>query len=204
MPIRELMIFLPGEIAPISDMINGKESTPRLEALTKLLSPHFSETGLGKWKRYGRGCFDKDWTAVSTTAFAVTDFDAAERAMRDWLKGTEFEGAYGTYHWFEARDEAPDTAPYKSIEVYYDTDKIPAEYFDPLDFRNEAMELIESALTEAEAGEWAGAESGSGEVNFGFEVPDFDRAEKIVRAAVENTPFSGIREITRFELKPDA
>ncbi|MDA5093231.1 hypothetical protein O2N63_03945 [Aliiroseovarius sp. KMU-50] len=39
-----------------------------------------------------------------------------------------------------------------------------------------------------------------GEVNFGFSVHDFDKAEGIVRNAVKGTDFEGIREITRFEM----
>lgn len=103
----------------------------------------------------------------------------------------------------------PDTEPleaadaYKSIEVYYDIDSIPDGYKHPLDFRNEAMTHIERALESADAGEWAGAEIGSGEINFGFEVEDFERAEKIVRAAVKGTPYEGIREITRFSYPED-
>ena len=61
-----------------------------------------------------------------------------------------------------------------------------------------AMELVETALDQAEAGEWAGAEIGMGEVNFGFEVEDFDLAENIVRNTVKGTPFESIREITRY------
>lgn len=90
-----------------------------------------------------------------------------------------------------------DSGPYQSIEIYYDVDDIPQDQ-NPIDFREAACAVIESALMDAGAGEWAGAESGSGEVNFGFEVTDFERAEKIVRAAVKGTPFEGIREITRY------
>ncbi|PIE07672.1 MAG: hypothetical protein CSA74_05945 [Rhodobacterales bacterium] len=102
---------------------------------------------------------------------------------------------------------------YKSIEIYYDIGKIPGiaatdektgfprpeEIGLALDFRNNAMELIEEALMEAGAGEWEGAEIGMGEVNFGFTVDDFERAEAIVRKAVEGTEFAGIREIARTE-----
>ncbi|MEO1238196.1 MAG: hypothetical protein AAFW64_00765 [Pseudomonadota bacterium] len=86
----------------------------------------------------------------------------------------------------------------KSIEIYYDTDTLPNGFADPLDFREAACAVIETALLDAGAGDWAGAECGAGEVNFGFEVSDFERAEKIVRAAVKGTPFEDIREITRF------
>lgn len=96
----------------------------------------------------------------------------------------------------------------KSIEIYYDIANIPGmdiKDVDPgaaLDFRNAAMELIETALEAEEAGEWEGAEIGMGEVNFGFTVEDFDRAEAIVRKAVEGTPYAGIRNIERTEFDP--
>lgn len=86
------------------------------------------------------------------------------------------------------------------IEIYYDIASIPGKFEHPLDFRNAAMELIESALLDQQAGEWSGAGIGMGEVNFGFEVHDFDQAERIVRSVVEGTDFEGIREITRFEI----
>ena len=92
----------------------------------------------------------------------------------------------------------------KTVEVYYNVNRIPGlwpgDWDAALDFRNAAMELIE-----ARAGEWAGAEIGSceetgePEVNFGFDVADFDMAEEIIRNAVAGTPYEGIREITRCE-----
>ena len=97
----------------------------------------------------------------------------------------------------------------KTIEIYYDIATIPGcdptHPMDPkaLPFRNAAMTLIEAALVNAEAGEWEGAEIGMGEVNFGFEVKDFDRAETIVRQTVAGTPYANIREITRSEYDPD-
>ena len=58
----------------------------------------------------------------------------------------------------------------KSIEIYYDiadipdlTDRGPFSG-EALSFRNQAMEHIENALMEANAGEWAGAEIGRHEV----------------------------------------
>ncbi|QDC08525.1 hypothetical protein FHY55_04395 [Oceanicola sp. D3] len=97
----------------------------------------------------------------------------------------------------------------KSVEIFYNVNRIPGHYpgdWDgALEFRNAAMELIENALIEARAGEWAGAEIGSceatgePEVNFGFDVADFDMAEEIIRNAVAGTPYEGIREITRQE-----
>jgi len=103
---------------------------------------------------------------------------------------------------------------FKSIEIYYDIDNIPGisvvvprpglprwdETDRALNFRNEAIELIEDALLSAHVGEWEGAELGRGEVNFGFAVDDFDEAERIVRKTVAGTPFAGIREIVRSEL----
>ncbi len=101
---------------------------------------------------------------------------------------------------------------FKSIELFYDFDMIPGiaavgqpgrprweEFECALDFRADAIELIEDALVEAGAGEWEGAEIGAGEVNFAFAVDDFDRAEAIVRKAVKGTKFAGIREILRNE-----
>jgi len=102
---------------------------------------------------------------------------------------------------------------FKSIEIYYDIDNIPDisavvarpgvprwdEADRALDFRNEAIELIEHALVAADAGEWEAAQIGRGEVNFGFAVDDFDEAERIVRKTVAGTPFAGIREIVRSE-----
>ncbi len=102
---------------------------------------------------------------------------------------------------------------FKSIEIYYDIDRIPGVGGDvprrglpgqdtadaALAFRNDAIELIEDALLAAKAGEWEGAEIGMGEVNFGFAVDDFDVAEAIVREAVAGTQFAGFREIVRNE-----
>ena len=59
------------------------------------------------------------------------------------------------------------------------------------------MDIIECALTAAGEGEWEGADIGMGQVSFGFEVGDPERAEAIVRAAVRGTPFENIREIAR-------
>ena len=61
------------------------------------------------------------------------------------------------------------------------------------------MEHIENALSAENLGEWAGAEIGSGEVNFGFVVEDFDLAETAVYKVVKGTRFEGIREIVRSE-----
>jgi len=94
----------------------------------------------------------------------------------------------------------------KSIEIYYTIADIPditdrnAFSGQALSFRNEAMDHIEQALLEADAGEWQGAEIGADEVNFGFDVSDFDQAEQIVRAAVAGTRFENFREIVRNEM----
>lgn len=91
----------------------------------------------------------------------------------------------------------------RSIEIYYDINRIEEISGDPvraLDFRNAAMMHIESAMEKAGAGHWSGAESGGDEVNFGFEVEDFDAAEAVVREAVTETPFANIREIKRIEI----
>ena len=97
----------------------------------------------------------------------------------------------------------------KSIEIYYNIVDIPditdRSDFSPeaLPFRNAAMEHIENAMTAVNAGEWVGAEIGSGEVNFGFDVEDFDTAEAVVRTAVAGTPYDCIREITRNEFSEE-
>lgn len=92
----------------------------------------------------------------------------------------------------------------KSIEIYYDIADLPGDCsrisVKALDFRNAAMQRIEDALTSAGLGEWEGAEIGSGEINFGFSVDDFDAAEAVVRSAVAGTEFERIREIERREL----
>lgn len=102
---------------------------------------------------------------------------------------------------------------FRSIEIRYDTDMIPDvsgvvarpglprwdEARRALDFRADAIELIEDALLAAGLGEWEDAGIARGEVSLGFAVDDFDAAEAIVRAAVEGTRFEGIREIFRFE-----
>ena len=97
----------------------------------------------------------------------------------------------------------------KSIEIYYDIAEIPgiedrsAFSSEALDFRNAAMDHIEQALNAADAGEWAGAEIGAGEVNFGFCVEDFDAAEAIIYQAVSGTRFAKIREISRHDFSQE-
>ena len=94
---------------------------------------------------------------------------------------------------------------HRSIEIYYDIAAISGisnrDEMSPeaLAFRNAAMEHVERAVEAAGAGSWAGAEIGAGEVNFGFNVNDFDEAESTVREAVKGTRFEGIREIVRNE-----
>lgn len=97
----------------------------------------------------------------------------------------------------------------KSIEIYYDIAEIPDIQnrgpfsTEALDFRNRAMHVIETALSNACAGEWVGAEIGETEVNFGFDVDDFDLAEKTVRDAVAGTPYAAIRTIERHEFSEE-
>lgn len=102
---------------------------------------------------------------------------------------------------------------FKSIEIYYDIDGIEARTgrdaqpgvvrWDvaerALEFRADAIELIEEALIDAHAGEWEGAGIGRNEVSFGFAVDDFDTAEAIVRKAVSGTRFENFRQIVRNE-----
>lgn len=102
---------------------------------------------------------------------------------------------------------------FRSIEIYYDIDTIPEvsagvatsdlprwdEADRALEFRADAIELIEDALVGAHAGEWEGAGISRREVSFGFAVDDFDAAEAIVRNAVTGTRFEHFREIVRNE-----
>lgn len=97
----------------------------------------------------------------------------------------------------------------KSIEIYYDVARIPraagGDMLAALEFRNDALELIDAALEDAGAGEWEGArigadpKTGAQQVHFAFAVDDFETAEAIVRAAVAGTPYASIREIVRSE-----
>ncbi len=96
---------------------------------------------------------------------------------------------------------------YRSIEIRYKISRIPGAFSgggDDIDlalgFRNEAMIHVEAALESNGLGEWAGADIGMDEVNFGFQVKDFDAAEAAVRKSVVGTKFEGIRKITRFEM----
>lgn len=105
----------------------------------------------------------------------------------------------------------------KSIEIYYDVSAIPglgeADPVRVLDFQSAAMELIENALLDADAGEGAGDGAsdgpgaqglgGAGQLAFGFDVADFDRAEAIVRSAVKGTPYQNIRQIERQSVDPN-
>jgi len=80
----------------------------------------------------------------------------------------------------------------KNIEIYYNIVDIPditdRSDFSPeaLPFRNAAMEHIENAMTAVNAGEWIGAEVGSGEVNFGFDVEDFDASVCLFSAVCQS------------------
>lgn len=137
---------------------------------------------------------------IVTLTFEVPDFELFEAEIKRLVSDAGFAGTYYLAQWTHPDVVEDDGASdWKSIEIYYDIADIPAGYDHPLDFRNEAMELVESALMEANAGEWSGAESGMGEVNFGFDVTEFDRAEAIVRSAVKGTVYDKIREITRFD-----
>ena len=149
-----------------------------------------------------------DLMCCSSLSVRVTDPDETVRALKKLTAGTALENTLEIDVGSSFEDPAND-APYRSVEIYYNVADIPAGYEHYLEFRNEAMELIERALADADAGEWAGAESGANfdtgepEVNFGFEVEDFDHAEKIIRATVANTPFERIREITRYDSAAD-
>lgn len=191
--IRQLSVLVLAEKASIQQVVEDAMglapfSTPIRDQIASLLLPDFSQLNLEP-----KFMADHEGNSVSTLSVTVDEFEPVERRITELLAGFAFKFERAE---FEAGDE---DAPLKSIEIYYDIADIPAGYDHYLDFRNDAMDLIETALAEANAGEWSGAESGMGEVNFGFEVEDFDCAERIVRATVKGTPFEGIREITRYD-----
>ncbi len=135
--------------------------------------------------------------------FDVADIMSAESFAWDAIYAAGAQDDAALYFWQDEDVPTDADEAYKSIEVYYDIATIPDSFKDPLEFRNAAMVVVERALEQAGAGEWSGAEIGMGEVNFGFEVEDFDVAESIVRSAVKGTPFEAIREITRFSYPED-
>ena len=98
---------------------------------------------------------------------------------------------------------------YKSIEIYYDIDSIPGIQDrgpfsgQALEFRNRAMDFIDNALEAANAGTWEGAEIGTNEINFGFEVDDFEQAQNVIREAVAGTEFEGFREMRCREMSEE-
>ena len=97
---------------------------------------------------------------------------------------------------------------FKLIDVYYEIDGIhQTDDGSPacaLKFRNEAVALTEGAIEAAGLGELDGAEIGSREINFGFEVTDFDKAEQLIRDTLVDTKFSNYRAIIRSEWDDDA
>lgn len=211
MPIRELHICFRADPAlQVARMIKNSTAEPTeadllRDLVTERVAKALGDAGEGTFARYSHGSLGfSDGGYTITSVFKVDDFERAEAVIRPVIEAPEFAGKVDTYHWFEDREDSDALEPCKSIEIYYDTDTIPSHFPDPLAFREAACEVIEKALTVAGAGEWSGAESGGGEVNFGFEVEDFDRAEKIVRAAVKGTVFADIREITRFSYPDDA
>jgi hypothetical protein len=97
---------------------------------------------------------------------------------------------------------------HKSIEVVYNILDIPGipsagVTTESIDFRNEAMDLLESALKSTRAGNWLGAEITIDQISIRFRVQDFDAAERIVRQSVANTPYAIIHAIQRAELESD-
>lgn len=139
----------------------------------------------------------------SAAVFDCVDLASAERLVHAEAKKVGHAGTYATQLVKNVATTSGKFATdvemvgYKSIEIYYDVAEIPRSVT-PLEFREAACAVIEQALIDAEAGQWEGSETGRGEVNFGFEVQDLERAVKIVRAAVKGTPFERIREITRY------
>lgn len=184
----------------VSDHESGacEFETPIRDGLVALLRPTLENKGLGTYshKAFVSGRPDVFYASIIFEA-KPANFNAALNTIRDATRGTAFEGTFRCFmELTEMEDDAP---PYKSIEIYYSIADIPPGYEHPLEFRNEAMHVAEAALEAANAGEWTGAEIGMGVVNFGFEVKNFEKAEAIVRTALQGTPFDCIREITRYE-----
>ncbi len=185
--------------APLRDQLVAKIEAAKLGAV---FMEYFTMTNLAEVDDLD------DLECCSSLTFRSQDPDNTVNGLAAVTKGTELEGTFEVVVGETYKDPDGDDR-WKSIEIYYDVADIPDGYAHPLDFRNEAMELIETALANADAGEWQGAESGANletgepEVNFGFDVEDFERAEKIVRASVKGTPFDCIREIARFDSEAD-
>ena len=199
--VNHLSVYILKERPSLEQMVlhsTGREPfpTPIRDALTALIRPALTQAGLGSWDGDTFLALPRN-KSYAATVFHVANFEAAETAIDALTSGTSLSGTYRFHREvLEMRDAG---APWKAIEIYYDIAAIPVGQGDPLDFRNAAMERIEAALEDAGAGAWTGADSGMGEVNFGFEVEDFEAAEAIVRRAVAGTPFAGIREIARKE-----
>lgn len=193
MPVQKLVVLVTNA--------EGEQSIQIRDRLTKLLAPALEADKLGQWKGYGKATLDGP-TLYDTTEFVVKEYIIAEGVLYHLAARTDLDGMFETKKVVE-NGEGPDFGPTeKSIEIYYDAVDVTEE---ALDFRNAAMDLIETALANAGAGEWEGAEigvnfeTGKPEVNFGFVVSDFDAAETIVRNVVANTPYEKIREIRRSE-----
>ena len=90
----------------------------------------------------------------------------------------------------------------RAIRISYDTAKIPPGFRHPFEFSRRASEQMDVWLSAADAGRWAGSESlrdpetGAIQMAVRFKVEDADRAEALIAAAVEGTPFA---QWARFE-----
>ena len=95
-------------------------------------------------------------------------------------------------------------APHQ-IEISYDAGAVPRGFIHAFDFNTKATALIGSWLEAAGLGRWVGAnacqnpQTGRIEVSTRFVTEDADRAEALIRAAVDGTPFAAW---TRFDRQP--
>ena len=91
----------------------------------------------------------------------------------------------------------------KSIEISYDAGAVPPGFIHAFDFSQKATALIETWLAAAGAGSWSGANAyrdpatGRIAVSTRFQVEDSDRAEALIRAATEGTPFGRWQSLHR-------
>ena len=196
MPQATVTLYVPSERVTIMDMLQGGGNSPLRDRLKTRIAPQLEAAGLGSWRDDAAFTSPKDNCAA--VSFEVKDPVAACALIEQVTQGTAEHGRYAVY---VMDDLDAQEAPIACLEIFYDQSAIPDGFNHPLDFRNAAMAVIETALTEADAGTWSFAESGANartgmlEVNFGFDVADAERAEKIIRAAVRGTPYACIRDI---------
>lgn len=91
----------------------------------------------------------------------------------------------------------------EQIEIAYDAGEVPAGFIHAFDFNSKASALIDSWLNATGLGRWAGAEArqnpetGRIEVSTKFMSDDGERAEALIRAAVDGTPFASWKSLVR-------